>query len=745
MDCPSCGIENPVEASFCMSCGISLVVSQEPLAYSPTEIATSSGFVGRQPEMGELKAALDDALSGQGRLVMLTGEPGIGKTRTAQELASYAETVGAQVLWGRCYEEEGAPPYWPWVLPIRSYIQQTTSEQLQSEMGPGAADIAEIVPELRGKLPDLELPPSLEPEQARFRLFDSITTFLKNAAQSQPFLLVLDDLHWADRSSLLLREFVVRAIAGSHLLLVGLYRDTEVSRQHPLSQTLGSLVREVSFQRAQLKGLNREEVGRFVEVASGVSTLPGLVEAVHARTEGNPLFIGEVVRLLQREGLEEDRAWNVRIPEGLRDAISRRLNQLSDQCNQALTVASVIGREFNFRELGLLIEEMTEDRILEVLEEARTARVIEELPREVGRYQFSHALIQETLADELSTTRRVRLHARIVQALEELYGDDAETHAAELAYHVAEAEAVLGSEKLVHYSRLAGEQALAVYAHDEALRHFECALVAKQIALTGREPAKDAEVARLVFGLGCAHAGFSTRDMQEAINVLGRAFDYYAEAGDADLSVAIAEYPLPVVAGRRTGMAGPIARALELVPPDSHQAGRLLSRYGQVMGRQEGDYGAAKKAFERAVTIAQHQGDIALEFRTLAHASYMDYFHLNWDDSLEKGRRATELTQRVADPYAAVMTHLGAAMLFTTIGDARAAPGSGDSMPNGGRTSACWILAGRGLFLPSTSVPTRRQLGSSTRLQRPRAVGIGCGPTPPGRTSTNRVRGGGFR
>ncbi|HZA24405.1 MAG TPA: ATP-binding protein, partial [Dehalococcoidia bacterium] len=160
-------------------------------------------FVGRQQEMGKLKGVLEDALSGQGQVLMLVGEPGIGKTRTAQELAAYAETRGAQVLWGWCYEEEGAPPFWPWLQPIRSYVQQQDAEQLRSEMGPGAADIAEVVSEVRGKLPGLEPPPALPPEQARFRLFDSITTFLKSAAQYQPLMLVLDDLHWADKPSLL--------------------------------------------------------------------------------------------------------------------------------------------------------------------------------------------------------------------------------------------------------------------------------------------------------------------------------------------------------------------------------------------------------------------------------------------------------------------------------------------------------------------------------------------------------------
>jgi eukaryotic-like serine/threonine-protein kinase len=184
---------------------------------------TEGEFVGRQREMGELRVILEDALSSQGQLLMLVGEPGIGKTRTAQELAAHAGARGAQVLWGWCYEEEGAPPFWPWLQPIRSYVQQRDPEQLKAEMGPGAADIAEVMSEVRDKLPGLEPPPALPPEQARFRLFDSITTFLKNAAQSQPLMLVLDDLHWSDKPSLLLFTVLGAAAdgeppAGSRLL-----------------------------------------------------------------------------------------------------------------------------------------------------------------------------------------------------------------------------------------------------------------------------------------------------------------------------------------------------------------------------------------------------------------------------------------------------------------------------------------------------------------------------------------------
>ena len=392
----------------------------------PLDSLAGGVFVGRQREMGELKACLEDALSGRGRLVTLVGEPGIGKTRTAQELATYAGLRSAQVLWGRCYEEQGMPPYWPWVQAIRSYVRERDPDQLRSEMGAGAADIAEVVSDIKDCLPDLRPPPQLDSmEQARFRLFDSITAFLKTAAQKQPLVLVLDDLHWADQPSLLLLQFVARELDNSRLLLMGTYRDVELNRQHPLAESLGELTRERLFQRVLLRGLSQQDVGRFIEVVTGIVPPTGLTQAVFTQTEGNPLFVTEVVRLLVQEGeLSQERtadrdSWTVRIPEGVREVIGR-LNRLSQRCNETLTIASVIGREFELRQLTPLVEDISEDRLLEVLEEALSARVIEELPQAVGRYQFSHALIQETLTEELTLTRRVRLHARIAETLEEL-------------------------------------------------------------------------------------------------------------------------------------------------------------------------------------------------------------------------------------------------------------------------------------------------------------------------------------
>ncbi len=257
-------------------------------------------------------------------------------------------------------------------------------------------------------------------------------------------MLVLDALHWSNKPSLLLLEFVARELGNSRLLVIGAYRDMELNRKHPLAITLGDLTRERLFEKVLLRGLQKHDVERFIEMAAGIKPPSGLVDAVQTQTEGNPLFVTEVVRLLVQEGhLAADRGetggrrqktstWTIRIPEGVKEVIGRRLDRLSDRCNEGLTTAAVIERRFSLAALVKLYadpklpaeERLSEDRILELMEEALAACIIEELPPGPGRFLFTHALMQETLTSELSTTRKVRLHARIAVALEEMYGKD---------------------------------------------------------------------------------------------------------------------------------------------------------------------------------------------------------------------------------------------------------------------------------------------------------------------------------
>jgi DNA-binding CsgD family transcriptional regulator len=308
-----------------------------------------------------------------------------------------------------------------------------------------------------------------------------------------------------------------------------------------------------------------------------------------------------------------------------------------------------------------------------VLEEALAAKVIEELPSLMGHYQFSHALIQQTLAAELSTTRKVHLHARIAQALEELYGVDAQVHAAELAYHFAEAEAVAGTEELVRYSRLAGERALAAYAYEEALAHFQRALTAKEGRLTGRgvlpgkhaptEGATDGETADLLVGLGRAHA--ATDQIEEALASLGRAFAYYAGAEDVERVVALASHPYR---GSLTFLLTELrGQALKLLPSDSRDAGRLLAAYGLSLGTT-GDYEVAKQAFSQALAIARRERNTTLAVRTLANAARVDGSHLRWQECLGNSLQAITLSGQVDALTSRLYAHGWAGNAFVQFG-----------------------------------------------------------------------------
>ncbi|MDP2674150.1 MAG: protein kinase [Dehalococcoidia bacterium] len=520
-------------------------VAQEEV--NPLDRLAGGVFVGREKEMDELRAGLEDALSGRGRLLMLVGEPGIGKTRTSEEFATYAGLRNAQVLWGRCYEGEGAPAYWPWVQVVRSYVHDRDPQALMSEMGPGAADIAQIISEVRDRLPGLPAPPALEPEQARFRLFDSITTFLKNASKGQPVVLVLDDLHWADKPSLLLLQFLARELRGARLLVLATYRDVELRREHPLADTLGELAREQLSQRILLRGLSEHDVARFIELTAGITPPAALVEAVYRETEGNPFFVNEIVRLLVADGRLERPAevtsWSVTIPQGVREVVGRRLNHLSKECNHVLTVASVIGREFGLDALGR-VTDLSGDRLLEVLEEAVAARVVTEVPRAAGRYSFSHALIRETLYEELSTTRRVRLHRQIGEVLESLYGDNLEPHLAELAYHFSESAQGGDVDKAIDYATRAGERANALLAYEEAAGHYEMALQ----ALEGKDKPDETQRCELLLALGDGQ--WKAGDTSKARETFLQAADIARTVGDAErLTRAALGYGQLFVAG----------------------------------------------------------------------------------------------------------------------------------------------------------------------------------------------------
>src|SRR5688500_18170028 len=375
-------------------------------------------------------------------------------------------------------------------------------------------------------------PPTLEPEQARFRLFDSITTFLRNAAVARPLLLILDDLQWADEPSLRLLQFLAQEIRDAHLLVVGTYRDVALGRGHPLARTLAEVGREDLCHQIRLEGLSTEDVGRYIELTSGVSPPENLVQRIWSKTEGNPFFVSETIRLLITEGvLQNPEALadlQINIPPRVRDVVRRRLEQLSDHCNKTLTMAAVYGREFSLEVIEAL-SDADGERALDDLEEAIDARIIAEMPGTDLAYLFTHDLVREAVYDQVKTVRRKRMHAHIASVLERLYqGGEIEHHLAELAHHFVAAQRAGDPDKAIDYSVRAGRRSLEQLAYEEAARHFEAAVK----IVESKSPVGELTLCQLLQDLGEARR--RAGQFALSLKTLRRAFGVAQSVGASD-------------------------------------------------------------------------------------------------------------------------------------------------------------------------------------------------------------------
>jgi DNA-binding CsgD family transcriptional regulator len=439
-------------------------------------------FVGRAAELGQLHAAATAARAGQGGLLLVVGEPGVGKSAVCEQLAAGVAAQNMRVLVGYCYEEGSVSlPYLPFVEALQAHARIRSAEELGRELGDAVPEVTRLLPELRERLGAEPRSPT-SPEEDRYRLLRSVTDAFRTLAQQQPLLLVLEDLHWADRGTLDLLVFLARHLADAPLLVVGTYRDVEVDRTHPLASTLVELRRGPAFGRVPLRGLAVGDVRHVLAALTGQEVSWGFAQAVHGQTEGNALFVQEVARYLGEEGLvDPSRAAGpvplaLGIPEGLRDVIGKRLGKLTADCNRALAVAAVIGREFALETLRA-VADLDEEALLAALEDAVRVGVIEDRARPGDlRFRFTHALLRQTLYEELFTPRRLRLHQRVARALEAQYGGRLHEHAAELAEHFAQSSDAADLARAMQYAEMAATHASGVYAHGDAVRYLRTAL-----------------------------------------------------------------------------------------------------------------------------------------------------------------------------------------------------------------------------------------------------------------------------
>ncbi len=493
----------------------------------------SPSLVGRGRELAQLETALELALAGRGGLVLLTGEPGIGKTALAREFVEHASARGAAWVWGSCWDGGGAPAYWPWVQVGRALSRRADLGALRDALGDSAPWVARLLPELAGTLGAPAQPSELDTDQARFRLFDALATLLAVVAEQRPLVVVLDDLHWADASSLLALEFVARALPDIPLLAIAAYRHAEAHARAELAAPLGGLARAAT--RLPLEGLGRDDVGVLAAArARGLGAVerepipPQLVTAVHQASAGNPFFVDELVQLLASQGrLHDGRAAErpLPLPDGVRDAIRRRLVPLGPPAMEALSAAAVIGGKFGLHTLASVLDEPA-GAVLERLDMPLRTGIVNAAP-EASRFAFAHALVRDTLLEDLGATRRARLHRVAAEALEHDYRDDLEPHLAEIAHHFLHAATEGGAERAVDYAARAAQRAVCQFAYEEAARLYE-----RAIDVAAALPADEPRAWQLNQGLG--EARMRAGDVDGAQHALRAAAEHARRLDDPE-------------------------------------------------------------------------------------------------------------------------------------------------------------------------------------------------------------------
>ena len=623
------------------------------LEISPFSIAERTAFVGREPEVSVIRAAIDRALSGHGSIVTLAGGPGVGKSRLAMEMADYASWKGFRCSAGHCYERDEPVPYLPFAEMIENSLSRAASlDEYRQRIGENAAELARIAPSLRRVFPDLPQPLELPPAQQRRYLFQSFSEALAGVARSHPQLLVLEDLHWADESSLALLNYLANRIAQLPVVIIGTYRDGYASADPALVRTLEELIR-IGVRPLKLSGLSKDAVAQMLNGLSQRQAPERLVNVIFEESQGNPFFVEEVFRHLCDEGKVFDAAGQFRsdieigetdVPENVRLVIGRRLERLGEKEQRVLAAAAVIGRSFSFR---LLTEasQIDVDELFSVIEKAQQmGLIISSAEGPDNPFTFTHELVRQTLLAAISAPRRQQLHAAIADTIESLYPRFVEERAGEIGDHLLKAGSFVDGRKLFHYQALAGKSALEAAAFEEARRNFQSAL-SHQGALDPRQKAD------LLASLAMAEQGLERWD--PALANLREVVEIYINLGDREMiSRSFAELTDTLFfAGRLQETAETSRRGLAYLQADvSADRVRLLATLG-LANCGAGAYEPADEALAEALNIASLLSDPKLEARVLGARSTVNVLFYRFREAAADGFLCEQLGGSETPPW----------------------------------------------------------------------------------------------
>ncbi len=625
-------------------------IVQAPLQPSLRVVAPIN-YVGRDDEHELVRERWNAARAGVRQGLLVSGEPGIGKTEFTSRAAREFHSAGDLVMYGRCLEELAAP-YGPWIQALSPFIEQASNEVLSAYVGRHGGELTRLIPTLVRRVPNTPAPRQTDPESERYLLFSAVVGLLEEASAVAPVILLIDDLHWADRTTLALLKHVVAETADLRLLVLGTYRDSDLSRDHPLTPVLADLRREQQIVRLQLPPLGPNEVLSLLQAADGYEangTGGALAGEITVETGGNPFFVGEMLRHLSESGAfvqpvgggsQLPRAFDrLGLPQSVREVVGRRVERLGEECREVLGYASVIGPGFEVDLLARVVR-VHEDELLDLLDAAVEACLLDEQSQPSGAFTFAHHMINHALYDALGATRRSRIHRRVAEALEHLCGEDIEPRIEELARHWIAAHPS-DPHKAQAYSKRAGEQAIAKLAPDEAAGWY-----AKALELLETTPRPDpAERCELTIRLGEAQRQAGQPEFRSS---LLRAAELAEERQDAErmARAAIANNrgfasAFGVVDRERLDV---LKRAAQLNRGNPAWCARLFSL--QAMELQfDPDHRQRRDLADHALALAREQGD-----KRILPYVLRDHFHATWAvDTLDARRRTAKEMRDLAD------------------------------------------------------------------------------------------------
>jgi tetratricopeptide (TPR) repeat protein len=610
-----------------------------------------SEFEGREAEIGYLHELVEGALLGRGAIVMVGGGPGVGKTRLAVEAGSYASRRGCGFLIGRCYERAEPRPYLPFEEIIEMALREAPSmDEFRSAIGENVAELAQIAPQLRRVFPNIPARIELPPEETRGYMFQSVAESFAHMAYNVPLVLLLDDLHWADETSLVLLFYLAQRIGRIPIVMVGTYRDTDLKGDSALVRTLEELNR-IGIRTIKLQDLSEEEVARMLRNLSLRDPPQNLVKTIYEETQGNPFFVKELYRYLLEEGKIFDASGQfhsavkieeVEVPDKVRLVVGRRLERLGEVSKSVLTAAAVIGRSFSFKLLEALLNHLDADDLLTSIERAQQmGLVVSGSEGSEAPLWFTHEIVRQTLLAGISLARRQRLHLRIADALEKIRAHTLSEHAAEIAHHLVQGGSASDPQKTTHYLSLAGTSALDGAAYETALSNL-------QSAFSRVDENDPRQRAGLLYQMAIAERGLGR--WGKAVLRWNESLALYTAIGDREavgrISFRIAQGF--IWAGRYEEAAEVADRGLaQLEGIVSRDRALLLAILGMSKA-VDGDYRAAEEAFSNAFALVEDLSDPSLNSAILAFRLEFDFFFLRLHAALEESREGESIHREVS-------------------------------------------------------------------------------------------------